>query len=109
MESGILLTVNLPGRVIGCVKHTTKQTVTVDVTPLGVRYPEMMTRKIKHSDREMSVCTRKLHISSEVVLGWQTGECPHWVKPTHWKTMNKKQRLESHVNRFDEGFGVSYA
>lgn len=108
MEAGILLTINLQGRVIGCVKHTTKQVVTVDVTPIGAKHQELMTRKIKHTDRVASICTKKLRISSDVVLGWQNGECPHWVKPTVWKNMNKKQKLESHLSRFDEGYGISY-
>lgn len=108
MESGILLTVNLQGRVIGCVKHTTKQTVTVDVTPIGIKHTELMTRKIKHSDRIASSCVRKMRISSEVVAYWQSSECPYWSKESQWKNMNKKQRLEAYVKRFDEGFGVSY-
>jgi len=108
MEPGILLTINLLGRIGGCVKHTTKQVVTVDVTPMNHKQPEYITRKIKHTDRVATPCVKKLRISSEVVLGWQYGECPAWVKPTVWKSMNKKQRLESHLNRFDEGYGISY-
>lgn len=108
MESGILLTINLQGRIGGCVKHTTKQIVTVDVTPVGSKHPEIISRKIKHTDRESVACVKKLRISQEVVDGWQNGEAPFWVKPYTWKGMNKKQRLEAYLNRFDEGFGISY-
>lgn len=106
--SSIILTVNLKGAISGPTKHTTKQIVTVDVTPIGSKQTEVVSRKIKHNDRVATECYKKINLSSEVVSDFQNGECPYWEKPHFWKTMNKKQRLESHLKRYDEGYGISY-
>lgn len=35
--------------------------------------------------------------------------CPSWIKPSRWTTMNKKERLESHLQRTVEHLGgISY-
>lgn len=108
MESGIVVTINLPGVMGGRVKHTTKQTGTVDVSPVGSKNPEWITRKIKHTDRPPTPCARIVPISGETVTGWVKGDAPYWIKPQAWKSYSKKQKIEAHLSRFDEGFGVSY-
>lgn len=108
MNSSILLTIKLKGKIGGPIKHVDKQVITVDVTPIGAKYSEHMTRKIKHNDRIESECSRKLRISEELVNSWEGVECPHWEKPNQWKSMSSIQRITSHVNRFDEGYGVTF-
>lgn len=106
--SSAILTINLKGQVIGPVKHTDKQVVSVDATPFGSKSKEYVTKKIKHNDRVQTICTRKLKLSAETVSSFQSGECPFWEKPYRWLKMSKIQRLESHLNRYDEGYGISY-
>ncbi len=108
MSSALLLTVKLKGQVKGQEKHTDKQIVTVDVTPVGSKHPEFMSRKIKHNDRSETECNRKIKISEDLVHEWENSECPHWEKPGTWKSMTKMQKLISHLKRFDEGYGISF-
>ena len=104
----LILTIKLKGAVKGPQKHVDKQVVSVDVSLLGSKSPDIMTRKILHTDLVESDCVRKMRLSSEIVDEFQSGECPYWEKPHFWKTMSKKQRLESHLKRYDEGYGFSY-
>ena len=99
----ISITIKLPGTISGMVRHTKKQNV-------KIYYPDRTfeTRKILHTDRTYSSCSRRLKISNEVVKEWCNGECPNWERPSRWKSMNTRERLNSHVQSFDEGFGVSY-
>lgn len=108
MTSSILLTINLRGQVEGFKKHVDKQIVTVDVTAVGAKFAESISRKIKHTDRAETVCSRKVRISEEIVSGWETSECPFWEKPSDWKNKSRVQKIISNVNRFDEGFGVTF-
>lgn len=107
MDSGIVITVNLPGKIGPRVKHTTKQVYTADVTPLGGK-PEHMTRKIKHTNRVNLPAARKINISGEVVQFWQNSDCPFWARPHVWKKLNKTQKLQAYVATFDEGYGATY-
>ena len=107
MTSALLLTVNLKGQVKGLQKHVDKQVVSVDVSPMGAKHPDYIHKKITHSDRSESDCTRKMRISEEVATGWENSECPFWEKPAQWKSLTKMQKLMSHVRRYDEGFGVT--
>jgi hypothetical protein len=108
MASAILLTVQLKGQIKGPEKHIDKQIVSVDVSPIGAKQPDFIHKKIKHNDRLSMECTRKTRISEEVVTNWENSECPFWEKPSHWKTMNKLQKITSYINRHDEGYGVSF-
>lgn len=103
----VLLTINLKGALCGPVKHTDKQIVTVDVSEMGSKHPEFISRKIVHNDRISVPCSKKLKFSEEIISDWERGECPHWEKPSQWKTMTKNQKLMSHLKRYDEGFGIS--
>lgn len=103
----ILITVNLQGRINGCVKHTTKQEVRVDISKPEDKFPKFINKKILHTDRGDSVCTKKLKIDESILKIW-TNECPSWEKIGHWKVLSKNQRINSYVKRFDEGFGVTW-
>lgn len=105
--SSIILTINLQGQIEGMIKHVDKQIYSVDVAPLGAKHPEIVHRKIKHSDRMPTKCTRKVTLSEETISSFY-GECPFWEKPGNWSKMSKEQKLHSHLNRYDEGFGYSY-
>ena len=104
----IIVTVNLKGSLGGPVKHTTRQTYSVDVSPIGSKIPLKMTRKIKHTDREEKECVLKVHLSEEVVTGFKSNEPPYWVNKYNWNKMSPEQRLKSYLERFDEGYGYSY-
>lgn len=108
MASAILLTVKLKGQVKGLQKHVDKQIISVDVSALGAKQPDYIHKKVKHNDRSETDCTRKTRISEEVTTEWERSESPFWEKPSQWKTMSGVQRINSHVKRFDEGFGVSF-
>ncbi|MGV8961860.1 MAG: hypothetical protein ACOH2V_00500 [Candidatus Saccharimonadaceae bacterium] len=105
--SAITISVTLPGKLGRRVKHTTKQVFSAHLSSVDGK-PELLTRKILHTDREMLPCCRKTHISADVVSFWQKGECPIWSKPQVWRKLNAQQRLISYVGTFDEGFGVSF-
>ena len=104
----ILLTVNLLGSISGPVAHTTYQLHTVDITPLGSKFPKKETRKILHTDRERVPCFRKTHLDSSIVNYYQSDEVPYWSKAAVWKTLSAEQRLKAHLDRFDEGYGIDY-
>jgi len=107
MESGLLITIYLKGKLSGPVSHTTKQIVKVDVSKKDDKHPKWDTRKILHTDRTETLCYKKLVISEDIVNVW-CSECPFWERQPSWKSMKSKQKIESYVNRFDEGYGVSY-
>ena len=109
MASEILLVINLPGQIGGCVKSEDKQSSTVDVTPLDPKHSVFFTREITHTDRKNTVCYRTLRINEETVASWQSNECPHWAKDSIWKKISKKQRMEAFIKRFDEGYGINYS
>lgn len=102
MNNGIILTINLPGRIKGSVSHT--ETQTVQVKEKG----KYINVKILHSDREDQTCYQRTTISPEAIAFWQSNHCPSFVHPRDWKKMTKKQRVLAYVNSFDEGLGVSY-
>ena len=107
MES-ILLKVYLKGQISGFVKHVDNQIVTVDVTPIGSKHPETMSKKILHTNRVATECSRNTRISEEAVKNWASAECPFWEKPHVWKTFSRTKKIESFLKRFDEGHGISY-
>lgn len=100
MNNGIVLTVNLVGRLtVNVIKEEDVQ----------VRHGEhLLTKHITYIGKEESKCTRKTHISEDVVNEWVKGKSPFFIKEFIWKNMSKPQRLKAWVERFDEGFGVSY-
>ena len=102
MENPIIITTVLEGQLSGRVKHTNKQRHSCN-TDKGV-----ISRIIKHSDRFPTECTRKTNISSDVVSFWTSDVCPEWENTKRWKSMTERQRLVSHVIRFDEGSGVTF-
>lgn len=102
MENPVIITTVLQGQISGKVKHVTKQRHSCQ-TDRGT-----ISRVIKHTDRTPVECTRRTNISSEVVQHWTSETCPEWENTKRWKSMNERQRLISHVIRFDEGLGVTF-
>ena len=100
MNNGIVLTVNLVGRLgadeikTEAVKSRNGEVVLIKNISFKGRYP--------------TKCTRKTNISEGVVAGWVGGKSPFFIKEFIWKNMSKPQRLKAWVERFDEGFGVTY-
>ena len=111
MNTAIVVTVNLPGALLGPVKHTTKQVGRVDVSPVGSKKPEWITRRIKHTDRPVGNCTRVFPLPAETVKAWTKHDAPapYWVKPQIWKKLSEEQKLMAMLSRYDEGYGVSYS
>lgn len=104
----IILTINLKGRIKGPRKHETYQTVSVDATPIKSRHPVIVTSNILHTDREEMRCIKRLKISSDVVKFYESEVSPYWVKHKDWIRLSKKQRLDLHLSKFDEGYGYTY-
>lgn len=102
----ILLTVKLAGIIGGPVKHTNRQSHTVT---LSQEEGGSLTKMIIHTDRQVTEACRIIIISGNNVKTWVGQDnCPSWEKPKDWKKMNVNQQIESHLMRFDEGFGVEY-
>ena len=100
MNNGIVLTVNLVGK-LG--KNIIKE------EDVQNRHGEsLLTKHIAYLGKEESKCVRKTNISGEVVDGWVGGKSPFFIKEFIWKNMSKPQRLKAWVERFDEGFGVTF-
>ena len=100
MHNGIVLTVNLVGRLGKAIE---KQEV------VNVRKGEIVLAKtISYKSKEEQKCVRKTNISGEVVDGWISGKAPNFIKEFIWKNMSKPQRLKAWVERFNEGYGVNY-
>lgn len=108
METSLILTINLLGNLSKRAAHTDKQTFSVNVTPLGVKKQVWLTRKIKHTDRKPVECSKKLNVSNAAVSYWKSDNCPDWVDFKVWRKLNSEERIAAHVQRFDEGYGVSY-
>ena len=100
MHNGIVLTVNLVGKLGATIAKE---------QDIQIRHGEaLLTKHIAYLGREESKCVRKTNISGEVVDGWISGKAPHFIKEFLWKNMSKPQRLKAWVERFDEGYGVTY-
>ena len=100
MSNGIVLTVNLVGKLGSPI---------VKEEDVKVRHGEhLLTKHIAYPGKEEQKCVRKTNISGEVVDGWIGGKSPFFIKEFIWKNMSKPQRLKAWVERFDEGFGVSF-
>lgn len=108
MDNGIIITVNLPGRINRSVRHTQKQTVKIDISEVGARKPIWVSRKIKHTDRGDQKCYKKVRISGELIHEWTSNTVPFWSNKREWSKLSKKQRIISYVARYDEGFGVTF-
>ena len=100
MSNGIVLTVNLVG--------TLGRNVFKKEAVKSRNGEVVLIKNISYLGKEESRCVRKTNISGEVVDGWIGGKSPFFIKEFIWKNMSKTQRLKAWVERFDEGFGVSY-
>ena len=122
MNSGIILTINLKG-ILGKKESNASgkqmqrkimsspfeysirgQKGTVNyITPVGHFLAQ---NDFKQSEDQK--CVRKMNISEEVINEWTGSRAPFFVKEFIWKKMSKTQRLRAWIERFDEGFGVTY-
>lgn len=102
MNNGIILTINLQGRIGGRVSHS--ETQTVQVKEKG----KTKNVKILHTDRPIQECYQRVTISPETIDFWGSNYVPGFMNPRDWKRLSKKQRVMVHINSFDEGLGVSY-
>ena len=109
MKSSILLTINLKGVLGAPVSQKSLVKNSVNVAPIGSKSPEIETRIIRHNNREVLPCVRKMTISEDIVNSWVKNECPFWEKKGSWATKNADARIASHLNRYDEGYGISFS
>lgn len=109
MNNGLVITVNLPGRIGSSVRHTETQTVRADISPAGSKRPIWGNKEIQHTDRGEQICYRKVNISPEVLEEWIGGKPPYHVKAHDWQKYNRARRIIAHVSSFDEGYGVEYS
>jgi hypothetical protein len=101
--SAMILTINLQGSIGGFEKHKSTQRVTIRLSD-----NEILTKEFLHTNRKIMECKRVLNVSEEVVEFWSSDGCPDWEDPKRWKKMTASQRLYSHLDTFDEGFGFSF-
>lgn len=81
--------------------HTLKVVDYVDKKPVS--------EVITFHTRKTKPATQSLNICKDAYNYMISGECPYWSKPKVWNAMNKKERLEAHLQRITEGLGgVSY-
>ena len=100
MNNGIILIVNLQGKLGQSVTKT---------EAVKVRSGEhVLIKSVEFLGKEETKCVRKTNVSEDVVNSWISSKAPHFVKDFIWKNMSKTQRLKAWVERFDEGFGVSF-
>lgn len=107
-DAAIIISVNLPGKLGSLLKHTTKQNYSVKVTNPRTQQTEILTRKIRHTDRIPSKCIREIQISPRVLKGWIDGPPPRHIDLKKWKKLNDEQKIAAYVDTFDEGYGVKY-
>ena len=97
MEIALIITVNLKGELCGQTEHINSQIVSF----------EKRSVKIIHDNRKEQLCYKRIQITNDVLKYW-LGECPKWEKQSRWKMLTNNQKIQSHVNKFDEGFGVKF-
>ena len=130
-EIKVNLRIVLPGRTLlskeECLKTTQKtiecktkkgksykKTISVQVEDWGKMHKHTM--KVSegkgHKPEDITFYTRKskpalqvLNISKEAYVYMIGNECPYWIKPKKWETMNRKEKLESHLQRIVEHLG----
>lgn len=123
MSNGIVLTVNLQGRLGERKSNSSSRNMQrrilaspyeYGVSKNGKPTGNYITPKGHFSapnnfvPMEEQKCVRKTNISGEVIDGWISNKAPFFIKDFIWKNMSKPQRLKAWVERFDEGFGVTY-
>lgn len=101
----IIIKVNQQGIIEGNVKHNNWQQHTALLSP---EEGSFVTKMIKHTDRVELPSIRMVPISGNVVTGWTQGDSPFWEEARNWRKMSPIQKVISHVNRFDDGYGVSF-
>lgn len=100
------ITVLLPGRIGGPEKHTNRQRHSVAVSE---EFGSVVTKVILHNDRKEKDACRIFTVPGKYVKTWtKTDEVPYWEDPKRWAKLSEKDRIESHIARFDEGYGVLY-
>lgn len=77
--------------------HTLKVVDYVDKKPVS-EYIHFHTRKSKPATQSLNICKEGYNCMI-------SGECPYWSKPKVWNNLNKKERLEAHLQRIAEGLG----
>lgn len=59
--------------------------------------------------RKAKPATQTINLSKDAYEYMVSNECPYWMKPKVWVSMNKKMRLENHFQRLCESLnGLSY-
>lgn len=55
-------------------------------------------------------CVKKTKLNSQSVNYFIQKDNPvRGINKKHWEKMSERQRLEAHLNLFDEGFGISWS
>ena len=99
---GLIVTINLPGRIGGLTKHVNREKHTIKM-----QNDVYISKVILHSDRGESTCFKKLNISEEILNMWCSDEVPSWSTNKKWKMLTNEQKVLSYVKGLDEGFGFS--
>ena len=105
--NGIVIIINLQGRIGKRVAHSERQSVTYKFTDKEGK-TRFETKEIVHNDREQSNCYKRTIISDSILNQWINGPAPSQFSNKLWKKLNSKQKIELYVSLFDEGYGVSF-
>ena len=105
--NGVIININLKGRLEGSVKHVDTEKVRVNVSEIGQK-PFYKYVEINHTSRKDSPCVKKCSIDQDTVSFWTSDVVPVWSDQKTWKKLTKEQKLAKYVERFDEGYGVSF-
>ena len=108
MDNGIIIIINLQGKIDKSVAHTSRQSWSYSYTDTKTGKTKTETRQILHTDRGNQQCYKRLNVSQSIVDDWINGKCPSFVPQKIWKSINPTKKLLAYVTRFDEGFGVTY-
>lgn len=108
-NNGLIITVYLPGRLEGSVRHTETQSFKTDISPVGAKRPVWGNVEIVHNDRRDSQCYLKVNISEEVLSQWLGGKPPYHVKSRDWQKYGKMKKIAAYVAEFDRGYGVEFS
>lgn len=105
--NGIIININLKGRLEGPVKHVDTEIVRANVAEINQKsfYKDV---EINHTSRKESPCIKKCTIDEDTVSFWTSDVVPIWSDQKTWKRLTKDQKLSKYVERFDEGYGVSF-
>lgn len=112
MEIKLSMTITIPGNVMMSRKEARKSPNNYDYTNIIVPIYENKKRKVetlKIRTRKCTPATQVINMYKEAYYYMTGNEVPEFSNAKDWKRLNKKQKLEAHLQRICENMnGISY-